>query len=46
VARVRRCAAAAELGVEHMVVITSGPWTTDALATLAAAIPTLRQAGL
>jgi len=45
VARVRRCAAAAELGIEHMVVITSGPWTTDALATLAAAIPTLRQAG-
>jgi F420-dependent oxidoreductase-like protein len=42
---VRRCAAAAELGIEHMVVITSGPWTTDALATLAAAIPTLRQAG-
>jgi len=28
-----------------MVVITSGPWTTDALATLAAAIPTIRQAG-
>jgi F420-dependent oxidoreductase-like protein len=42
---VRRCAAAAALGIEHMVVITSGPWTTGSLATLAAAIPTLRGAG-
>jgi hypothetical protein len=42
---VRRGAAAAELGIEHLVVLTAGPWTADALATLAAAIPTLRQVG-
>jgi F420-dependent oxidoreductase-like protein len=39
---VRRATAAAELGIEHLVVLTAGPWTPDALATLAAAIPTLR----
>ena len=37
--------AAAELGIEHLVVLTAGPWTADALATLAAAIPSLRQVG-
>jgi alkanesulfonate monooxygenase SsuD/methylene tetrahydromethanopterin reductase-like flavin-dependent oxidoreductase (luciferase family) len=42
---VRRCAAAAALGIEHMVVITSGPWTAEPLATLAAAIRTLRRGG-
>jgi F420-dependent oxidoreductase-like protein len=42
---VRRCVAAAALGIEHMVLITPGPWSTDALATLAAAVPTLRRAG-
>jgi len=42
---VRRSAAAAALGIEHMVVLTAGPWTADGLATLAAAITTLRQAG-
>jgi F420-dependent oxidoreductase-like protein len=40
-----RCAAAAALGIEHMVVLTSSPWTAEALSTLAAAITTLRQAG-
>jgi F420-dependent oxidoreductase-like protein len=40
---VGRCAAAAALGIQHMVVITSAAWTADALATLAAAIPTLRE---
>ena len=40
-----RCAAAAALGIEHMVVLTSSPWTTEALSTLAAAITTLRPAG-
>ena len=40
-----RAAAAAALGIEHMVVLTSSPWTADALSTLAAAITTLRQAG-
>jgi F420-dependent oxidoreductase-like protein len=43
---VARCAAAAALGIEHMVVITSGPWTTEALATLAAAIPALAEPGV
>jgi len=37
-----RCAAVAALGIQHMVVITTGPWTPEALATLAAAIPMLR----
>ena len=40
-----RCAAAAALGVEHMVVLTSSPWTAEAVSTLAAAITTLRAAG-
>jgi F420-dependent oxidoreductase-like protein len=35
---VRRCAAAADLGIEHMVVITSAPWTKAALDVLAGAI--------
>jgi len=38
---VGRCAAAAALGIEHMIVITPAPWSEDALATLAAAIPKL-----
>jgi F420-dependent oxidoreductase-like protein len=38
----RRCVAAAALGIEHMVVIVAGPWTTDALDRLAAAIPAVR----
>jgi len=37
---VRRWAAAAQ-GIEHMVVIVSTPWTTEALSTLTAAIPSL-----
>ena len=36
-----RCEAAAALGIEHMVVLTSSPWTAEALSTLAAAITTL-----
>lgn len=39
---IRRCASAAELGIEHVIVIRSGPWQPDALATLATAIPALR----
>jgi len=35
----RRCAGAAALGIEHVVVGHSSPWTQQALATLAAAIP-------
>ncbi|MGH2814210.1 MAG: LLM class F420-dependent oxidoreductase, partial [Actinomycetota bacterium] len=42
---VRRGAAAAALGIGHMVVLTAGPWTADGLATLAAAIPNLCQVG-
>ena len=42
---VARCMAAARLGIQHVVVITSRPWTEDALATLATAIPALRDAG-
>jgi alkanesulfonate monooxygenase SsuD/methylene tetrahydromethanopterin reductase-like flavin-dependent oxidoreductase (luciferase family) len=37
----RRCQAAAALGIEHMVVISSTPWSTEALSTLATAIPAL-----
>jgi F420-dependent oxidoreductase-like protein len=40
-----RCTAVAALGIEHMVVLTSSPWTAEALSTLAAAITTLRPAG-
>jgi F420-dependent oxidoreductase-like protein len=43
---VARCATAAALGIEHMVVITAGPWTSEALATLAAAIPALPEPGV
>lgn len=39
----RRCEGAAALGIEHMVVGHSSPWTTQALATLAAAIPAVRE---
>ena len=40
-----RGAAAATLGIQHLVVITSGPRTDQAMATLAAAIPALRETG-
>jgi hypothetical protein len=40
---VERCAALAALGIEHVVVITAGPWTEDAVATLTAAVPALDQ---
>ena len=40
-----RGAAAATLGIQHLVVITSGPRTDQAMATLAAAIPALREIG-
>ena len=39
---VERCAALASLGIEHAVVITAGPWTEDAVAVLASAVPALR----
>ena len=37
----RRCVGAAALGIEHMMVGKAGPWTAEALATLAVAIPRL-----
>jgi alkanesulfonate monooxygenase SsuD/methylene tetrahydromethanopterin reductase-like flavin-dependent oxidoreductase (luciferase family) len=40
-----RCAAAAALGIEHVVVLTPGPWTTEAVATLGEAIAALRPSG-
>jgi F420-dependent oxidoreductase-like protein len=40
---VQRARAAAMLGIEHLVVITSGAWPAEALATLAAAIPELEE---
>jgi F420-dependent oxidoreductase-like protein len=39
---VQRCAAIAELGIEHVVVITAGPWTVDAIGRIASAVPALR----
>jgi F420-dependent oxidoreductase-like protein len=40
---VERCAALAALGIQHAVVITSGPWTDETLDRLAAAVPALQQ---
>ena len=37
-----RCAHLAGLGIEHVVVITAGPWTEAGVATLAAAVPAVR----
>ena len=42
---VRRSMASAALGIEHMVVISSHPWTAEGLSTLAAAVPALREVG-
>jgi F420-dependent oxidoreductase-like protein len=38
---VERCQAFAELGIDHVAVVTTGPWTVEAVATLAAAVPDL-----
>lgn len=40
---VSRGAAAAALGIEHLVVVTAGAWRPEALATLAAAVPALSE---
>lgn len=40
---VERCAAAAELGIDHAVVISSAAWTSEALDTIAEAVPRLRE---
>jgi F420-dependent oxidoreductase-like protein len=42
---VQRCVALEALGIDHAVVITAGPWTEDAVARLAAAIPALEHTG-
>ena len=34
----RRCAQAAELGIEHLVVVTPAPWSPESLATLATVV--------
>jgi F420-dependent oxidoreductase-like protein len=42
----RRCAAAAELGIEHFIVVISAPWNAESLATLATVVATAaRSAG-
>jgi hypothetical protein len=38
-----RCAALGELGIEHAVVLTVGPWTEETVARLAAAQLALRR---
>lgn len=40
---VQRARAAADLGIEHLVVITSGAWTDESLDTLAAAVPAVAE---
>jgi F420-dependent oxidoreductase-like protein len=42
---VRRAEAASGLGIEHLVVITPGPWTAEGLATLAETVPALAEVG-
>ena len=37
-----RCAGFAELGLDHVVVIVAGPWTEEAVGTLTAAVPGVR----
>jgi F420-dependent oxidoreductase-like protein len=37
-----RCVHLARLGIDHVVVITAGPWTEGAVETLAAAVPAVR----
>ena len=38
---VERCRAFTELGIDHVGVVTTGPWTDESVATLAAAAPAL-----
>jgi F420-dependent oxidoreductase-like protein len=39
----KRCATLGQHGIEHVTVITNGPWTEDTLGVLAAAVPALQQ---
>jgi hypothetical protein len=40
---IKRCAAFGQLGIEHVTVITNGPWTQATLGVLAAAVPALQR---
>jgi F420-dependent oxidoreductase-like protein len=40
-----RCAGFADLGIDHVVVVTTGPWTEESAGTLAEAAPRLAGAG-
>jgi F420-dependent oxidoreductase-like protein len=42
---VARCAAFADLGIDQVVVLTTGPWTEDGVATLAEAAPQVARLG-
>jgi len=42
---VQRCEGFAELGIDHAGVITTGPWTEEAVAVLAEAAPAVDQLG-
>lgn len=37
-----RCAGLADLGIDHVVVLTAGPWTEEGVATLGETVPRLR----
>jgi F420-dependent oxidoreductase-like protein len=41
----QRCRGFADLGIDHVGVLTTGPWTDDAVATLAEAVPALERLG-
>ncbi|HUY49321.1 MAG TPA: LLM class F420-dependent oxidoreductase [Streptosporangiaceae bacterium] len=40
---IERCVGLAEHGIQHVVLITAAPWTEEGVATIAAAIPALRE---
>jgi alkanesulfonate monooxygenase SsuD/methylene tetrahydromethanopterin reductase-like flavin-dependent oxidoreductase (luciferase family) len=42
---VARCAAFVDLGIDHVGVVTTGPWTDEGVATLAEAAPELARLG-
>jgi F420-dependent oxidoreductase-like protein len=42
---VRRCRTFTDLGIDHVGVVTTGPWTDRAVETLAAAVPALASLG-
>ncbi|SRR6266536_971137 len=41
---VQRCAEISALGIEHVVLITSGPWSPDAVSRIGAALPAVQRA--